>query len=169
MAISGIVLYPAVHESGHMLAGVLLGGEADLEGAAWTALSAEGPHSAFHSLPQHALPWMSAGGTVLPVLVGLLLLLAHRIVWRRAPWPVSAALMTISTLFLLSAVGSLFELHRETHMDLLSVHLGLTGPARVLFSLSPFLVAGAAGLRIGPTLRRLVESLRKQPEGESPG
>lgn len=111
---------------------------------------------------------MSAGGTLLPLLVSLALLLAHRVVSRRAAWSVSTALLTVSILFLVSAVGCLFEVYRETHMDLLSVHLGLTGPVRVFFSVSPFLVAAAMGLWVGPGVRRLVESLRKQPNEETP-
>ena len=169
-AISGVILYPAVHESGHLLAGAALGGVVDWGGVAWTALSGETPHASFSHLPDAARPWMSAGGTVLPILVGLLLLVTRQLICRKASWYSSAALTTVAALFLFSAAGCLFELHRDTHMDMLAVHLGLTGLPRVLFSLSPLAVALLAGTAVLPQLRGLGASLRRErpAPGEKP-
>ncbi len=56
----------------------------------------------------------------------------------------SAALVSLPVLFLLSALGCLFELYSNTHMDALSVGLGLRGPLRIIVSLSLFLLGSAA-------------------------
>jgi len=52
-------------------------------------------------------------------------------------------------LFLFSTPGCLFELYRNTHMDALSVHVGLVGPLRVAFSSSPL---GRKGAETEPSL-----------------
>ncbi len=110
---------------------------------------------------------MSAGGHLVPTVVALLFLLIWRLVCRRASWHVSAALVLLPVLILFSTLGCLFELYQNTHMDALSVHLGLSGPLRVAFSLSPLLVAIAAYLWLGLSFRRL--NLGKQPSGISDG
>ena len=71
------------------------------------------------------------------MMVAFLLLGAWRIVRHKTSWYVSAGLVTIAVLFLLSNAGGLFELSGKTHMNALALHLGLNGPARVAFCLSP--------------------------------
>ena len=148
-AISGFVLYPAVHEGGHMVAGILFGAKANWGGVVWTGLAGEEPHASFSHLPESAVPFMAAGGTMAPMLIALLLLLIWRCAaWKRS-WYLSAALVFISVLFLFSSVGCLFDLFRNSHMDALSLHYGLTGFPRVLLSLSPLLMAIAAFAWLG--------------------
>ena len=57
--------------------------------------------------------------------------------------------------FLFSTLACLFELYGNTHMDALSVHLGLTGLPRIVFSLGPLLVAVAAYSWLLCRLRRM--------------
>jgi hypothetical protein len=148
-AISGLVLYPAVHEGGHMIAGILFGAKANWGGVVWTCFAGEEPHASFSHLPESAVPFMAAGGTIVPMLIALLLLLIWRCAAWKISWYLSAALVSIPVLFLFSTVGCLFELYRNTHMDALSVHYGLTGFPRVLLSLSPLLMAIAAFAWLG--------------------
>ena len=140
--ITGGVLYPAVHEGGHMLLGMLAGGKPDWAGVVWTPLRGMEPHASFAYLPDAASPFMSAGGDIVPTVVAVLLLLA----WgfcrtRTSTWYLSTALVAIPVIFLFSTAGCLFQLYHNTHMDALSVHYGLKGPLRIVFSLSPFLIA----------------------------
>jgi len=151
--LSGLVLYPAVHEAGHMVFGMLSGATPNWHGVVWTVMSGVEPHAAFYDVPKSAAPFMSAGGPILPTGVALLLLLIWRLIYRKTSWYVSAALVLIPVLFLFSTVGCLFELYRGSHMDALSVHWRLTGIARVLVSLSPFLVAVAVYVWLGIKLR----------------
>lgn len=154
IVLSGLVLYPVVHEAGHVLAGVLFGGTVDLDRVVWTPLTGEEPHVAFAALPESAGPWMTAGGTVLPPVVALLLLAIRRLLPGSRPWSVSTALLVVATLFLFSTLGCLFELYRDTHLDALAVHFGLTGPVRLLFSLSPLIMATTVLVLVLRTSRR---------------
>ncbi len=153
-AISGAVLYPIVHEGGHIVFGMLFGATPDWHAVVWTSFGGEEPHASFAHLPEGAGPFMSAGGPILPTLFALVLLLVWRFVRQKAPWAVSATLVLVPVLFLFSTLGCLFELYGNSHMDALAVHLGLTGPLRVAFSLSPLLLALACYAWIAMTFRR---------------
>ena len=163
--ISGLVLYPVFHEGGHMMFGMLFGGMPNWDGVVWTCLSGAEPHASFSYLPESAVPFMTAGGPIVPTLIALLLLLIWRFIYKNASWYVSAALVSTPVLFLFSTLGCLFELYRNTHMDALSVHFGLTGPLRIAFSLSPLLVAIAAYVWLGMKFRE--SKLGKQQSGQS--
>ncbi len=152
--ISGLLLYPITHEGGHVVFGMLYGAQPSWDGMVWTCLGGQEPQAAFSSLPQSAAPFMSAGGVIAPTLVALLLLVIWRFSYKNASWYVSAALISIAILFLFSTIGCLFELYRDTHMDALSVHFGLTGPLRIAFSLSPLFVATAASVWLGIKWRK---------------
>jgi hypothetical protein len=162
--ISGLVLYPAVHEGGHVVFGMLFGARPRWDGVVWTCLGGQEPYAAFSYLPEGAVPFMSAGGPIVPTLVALLLLVIWRFSNKNASWYVSATLVSIAILFLFSALGCLFELYRNTHMDALSVHFGLTGPLRIAFSLSPLFVAVAACVWLGMKIR---ESMLGQDQPET--
>jgi hypothetical protein len=164
--VSGFVFYPVFHEAGHMIFGMLCGAVPNWDGVVWTCLGGEEPHASFSDLPERAVPFMTAGGPIVPTLVALLLLLIWRFVYRRASWYVSAALVSIAILFLFSTLGCLFELYRNTHMDALSVHFGLTGPLRIAFSLSPLLVAVTVYVWLGMKFRES-ESRKQQSEDAS--
>jgi len=153
LVLSAVVLYPVVHEGGHLIGGILCGATPDWDHVTWTNLLGEEPRASFSHLPERAVPWMTAAGHIVPTLVALLLLVVLRFVSKKASWYVSATLVTIPILFLLGTVGCVFELYRNTHMDSLSVHFELSGVPRVLLSLSPLLVAIAAYVWLGLKLR----------------
>lgn len=148
-----LVLYPVLHEGGHMISGVLFGGVPNWDSVEWTSVSGERPHASFSYLPTAAIPFMTAGGTLVPLLVALLLLTIWAFTHRKASWYVSATLVTIAGLLLFSTLGCLFELYQNTHMDALAVHFELVGPLRVAFSLSPLIVSIAVYVWIGMILR----------------
>lgn len=173
VVISGLVLYPVVHEGGHMMLGMLFGAIPNWDDVVWTPLSGVEPHVSFIYISESAVPFMAAGGYIVPTLVALLLLLIWRFIHKNASWYVSAALVSIAVLFLFSTVGCLFELYQDTHMDALSVHLGLTGPLRIACSLSPLFVAIIACSWLGTKLRKfklgkeeIEKAGLKKPNGE---
>jgi hypothetical protein len=151
--VNGLILYPVLHEGGHVVFGMLRGAKPDWEGVVWTCLSGQEPHASFASLPPGAGPLMSAGGHILPTVAALLLLLAWRLFYKNASWYFSAALLWVPLLILFSTLGCLFELNQQSHMDALAVGFGLSGPLRIGFSLSPLLVAIAAYLWVGIRLK----------------
>ncbi len=163
--ISGLLLYPILHEGGHMIFGMLFGARPDWSGVVWTCLSGEEPHGSFGYLPKSAAPFADAGGHTLPTLAAALLLLIWKFTRKQASWALSAVLVTLPVLLLLSTLGCLFELYQNTHMDALAVHLELTGPLRIIVSLSPLLVAAAAYVWLGFVYRR--SSWQRQRDGES--
>jgi hypothetical protein len=153
IALSGLILYPAAHEGGHMIVGTLFGATPDWDGAALTSLSGAEPHSSFKFLPATAVPFTTAGGTIVPTLIAVLLLALWRFIHKHVWWHVSAMLVVISVHFFSCTLGCLFELYQNTHMDAISAHFGLTGPIRIALSLSPLFVAIAAYIWIGMKLR----------------
>ena len=163
--ISGLILYPVFHEGGHIIFGMLFGATPDWSRVVWTCLGGVEPHASFCHLPEEAVPCMTAGGHIVPTLVALLLLMIWRSTCRKASWYVSAALVLTAVLFFFSSLGCLFELYQNTHMDALSAHFGLTGPFRIVCSLSPLLVAVAACLWLGMKIRK--SGLGKQQSGVS--
>ncbi len=72
--ISGLIVYPVLHEGGHMIFGMWFGALPDWPGVVWTCVGREAPHGAFTYVPDEAVPFMQAGGHILPTLVALLLL-----------------------------------------------------------------------------------------------
>lgn len=166
--ISGLVLYPVIHEFGHILSGMICGAKPDWAAVVWTPLRGEEPHAAFSYLPQGAGPLMSAGGTLLPTVAALVLLATWKLINRRVSWYVSAVLVGLPGLWLISTLGCLFELHQNTHMDALAVDLGLKGPLRVLFSVSPLLVAAAAYAWLGMEYRGRKKGIQGEPPSVGP-
>ena len=153
IALSGLILYPAAHESGHMIVGTLFGATPDWDSATLTCLGGAEPHSSFKSLPATAVPFTTAGGTIVPTLIAVLLLVLWRFIHKHAWWHVSAMLVVISVHFFSCTLGCLFELYQNSHMDAISVHFGLTGPIRIAVSLSPLIVALAACVWLGMRFR----------------
>jgi len=155
--VSGPVLYSIVHEFGHYVVGIMLGGE--VREVVWTVFSGEDPHVSFSSMPEGAGPWMSAAGPILPTLVAVVLIAIWLVFSKRMPWCVGACLVASGFAFLLANVGCVFELFGSgTHMNRLSSHLGLRGLVRVVFELLPLLVTVVMFTLFGCRLRRMMKN-----------
>jgi hypothetical protein len=149
-AFMGLVLYSIVHEAGHLLFGWLWGGTPAWSQVSWTIFSGEEPHADFRSLPAEAVPWMGAGGMLLPTLVGCVLVAAC--FWRggRAARWVQLVLVTAGAVLLLGNLG-LFA--STDHTLPLALHLGLRGALAQVAALMPaVLTLGVYGY-IGYRLR----------------
>ncbi|MBL7154392.1 MAG: M50 family metallopeptidase [Phycisphaerae bacterium] len=149
--VSGLIFYSTVHEFGHYIVAIMLGGE--VREVAWTVLSGGEPHVSFKSMPEGAGPWMSAAGPILPTLVAVVMIAIWLVFSKRMAWYLSVCLVAPALMFLFANVGCVFELFDSgTHMNRLSSHLGLQGIVRVVFELLPLFVSlvmfGLVGCRI---------------------
>jgi len=149
--VSALVLYSTVHEFGHYIVGIMLGGE--VKEVVWTVFSGEDPHVLFSSMPEGAGPWMSAAGPILPTLVAVAMIAIWLVFSKRMRWFLGVCLVIPALVFLFANVGCVFELFDSgTHMNRLSSHLGLRGFVRVVFELLPLFVSlvmfGLVGWRI---------------------
>ena len=97
--LSAGIFYPAIHESGHALLGLILGGQ--IEQIVFTSLTGETPHVTFRHLPDAAGPWMNAGGVLFPVLVAYVILTGWVAFGRRLSVFLQALLL-IPVVFLLA-------------------------------------------------------------------
>ena len=138
--LSVTVIYPVVHEGGHFLAGRIQGvGARDV---VWTLWGGR-PHVSFGPTPAHAIPWISAGGLILPTVVGILLM----VIWFAVSQRVSSAagvMLWIPGLVLLSGnLGAIAESASSihSHMRPLATHFGLSGGAGFIFQASPALLS----------------------------
>ena len=118
------ILYPTLHESGHALTGLALGGR--IAELFFTSLTGETPHVKFAYLPDGARPWMNAGGVFLPILVAYSLL----IVWfgpgRRLSVFRQALLLTLVVLLLFPGFGI------DDHLRGMAEQLGCRGRGGIL-------------------------------------
>lgn len=137
MAFSGLVLYSVVHEGGHVLFGMLFGGELDPAGIRWTIFSGEEPHAAFRHLPPDAFPWMTAGGVLLPTLIGLVLVVIW--FWRggRMSWWLQFILVIPALALLLGNIGLFAD---AGHTLPLASHFGVHGVLAHVAALGPAIV-----------------------------
>jgi hypothetical protein len=71
------VVLPAVHEGGQCLPGVLLC--AQIRDVTSTQIGGEAPKVSFTFSPEHATPWVDAGGVILPMMLGLVIVF----IWAR--------------------------------------------------------------------------------------
>lgn len=145
------ILYPIVHESGHALAGLVLGGRIDE--VVFTGLSGDTPHVKFSHLPDEAGPWMRAGGVFLPILVAYGLL----IVWfgpgRRLSVFRQVLLLTPAVLLLVSGFGI------DDHLRGMAEQLGCRGQGSILLVKTiPAWLALAAYAAIGWRLWRFSQA-----------
>ncbi len=142
------ILYPIVHESGHALVGLALGGR--IEEVAFTGLWGDTPHVKFGCLPDGTGPWMRAAGTFLPILVAYCLLIVwfgpgcHLSVFRQM------LLLTPAVLFLVSGFGI------DDHLRGMAEQLGCISEGSVLLVKTiPAWLALAAYAVLGWRLWRL--------------
>ncbi len=121
---STAIVYPTLHEAGHALTGLALGGRIDQ--VVFTGLSGDTPHVKFSYLPDGARPWMSAGGVFLPILIAYGLL----VVWfgpgHRLPVFRQVLLLTLAVLLLISGFGI------DDHLRGMAQQLGCTSRGSVL-------------------------------------
>jgi hypothetical protein len=143
-------LYSLVHEAGHLLFGWLWGDTPAWHQVSWTIFSGEEPHAAFRSLPDEAVPWMGAGGILLPTLVGCVLVAAG--FWRggRAARWVQLVLVTAGAVLLLGNLGLFAD---TDHTLPLALHLGLHGVLAQIVALMPAVLTLAVYGYIGYRLR----------------
>jgi hypothetical protein len=137
LAFSGLVVYSLVHEGGHLLFGVLFGGQPNWHAVRWTVFSGEEPHVAFQHLPSDALPWMSAGGILFPSFVGIALILLWWFAEKRVLWWLQ--LLTIIPGFVL-LLGNLGLFADAGHTLPLALHFGLSGAMAQIVARSPAIV-----------------------------
>ena len=97
------LLYPTIHESGHALVGLILGG--DIERIVFTSIAGETPHVTFRHLPDSAGPWMNAGGALFPVIVAYVVLAAWFALGRRLSVFLQALLLIPAVLLLAPGFG----------------------------------------------------------------
>jgi hypothetical protein len=145
---SCVILYPIVHESGHALAGLALGGR--IAEVAFTALSGDTPHVKFSYLPDDARPWMNAAGVFLPILVAYGLLAVWFGPGRGLSVFRQVLLLTPAVLFLVSGFGI------DDHLRGMAEQLGCTSEGSVLLVKTiPAWLALAAYAAIGWRFWRL--------------
>jgi hypothetical protein len=133
-AFTGIVLYSIIHEAGHLLFGWFWGGTPALKRVSWTIFSGEEPHADFRSLPPEAVPWMGAGGLLLPTLAGCVFVVAGFCLRGRIAGWMPLALVTAGAAMLLGNLG-LFA--STDHTLPLALHLGFDGVLAQIVALMP--------------------------------
>jgi hypothetical protein len=69
--LSSLFLYPLVHKTGHLVPAIVSGAEA--ERFVWIPLMGS-PHVSLNQVSGTALPWVDAGGILLPTMIGTLLI-----------------------------------------------------------------------------------------------
>ena len=166
--LSVTVIYPVIHESGHLLAGHLQGVEA--RDAALTVWSGH-PHVSFADTPAHAIPWIDAGGIILPTVVGILLMVIWFTLSRRISF-VTGYVLWIPGLVLLSGnLGAVAEAASSTHghLGLLAAHFGLSGTAAFIFQASPALFSVLLFVFFVCHLRRISHKKTAQHEAAQDG
>lgn len=136
LCVSGVLLYPIVHEGGHALFGLASGGK--VTSVVWTALSGDEPHVEISGLSEGGQAWMSAGGILFPTIVGVLLLGIWFPLRRRLPW--YAAVMFVLPGFALLAgnLGYLIEVIQGAgHLHALTRYYALSGLIGLAVKLCP--------------------------------
>ena len=137
LAFSGVVVYSLVHEGGHLLFGVLSGGRPNWHAVRWTVFSGEEPHVAFEYLPADAIPWMTAGGILLPTFVGIAVIAAWWLLGRRAVWWLQLLAVIPGLMLLFGNLGLFAE---AGHTLPLAAHLGMHGAVAQIVARSPAFV-----------------------------
>lgn len=152
-------LYSIVHELGHVVFGLMAGGT--LRRVVWTIFFLEEPHVEFSFLPQGwGSAWMSAGGMILPTLVGLSLVALWLVFRKKLPFFASALVLVPGMSLLLGNIGGLIEATAylaggpAPHMIPMGIQLGLGVFGTALFSCLPFALTAAAYVLVLRALRK---------------
>lgn len=160
-------LYSVVHEFGHYSVGTLLGGKVDR--VVWTPLAGEEARVYFDSIPLEARPWMSAGGMLVPTVLGLMIFGVRAVLLRRLSWYVSATMVVFSLSLLMGNLGCVFEMfqynsHPNRHMNALATHFELEGAAMVLLVLSAPLLTLTVYALVGYKIYREIRNNEERLE-----
>lgn len=154
VALSGLAVYPAVHESGHALVAWVLGGE--VTDIVFTPLTGQQPHVSLGRACDAVHTWHGPGGVFVPILVAyalILIWLSLRRILRRFT---QTLLLTPAVVFLLAGFGI------DDHLLPLAEYLGITTTAGiVLIKLIPALLAVAAYAFIIWRIRHTVHRSRQ--------
>lgn len=132
--ISGL-LYSIVHESGHALFGVLLGGT--VESVTWTIFSGVEPQVSFSHLPPSAEHWTWAGGYLVPTGVALVCMTVWFVCLRglRSARFGLAVLLVPASVLLVCNLGCLPELFAPTsHLRSVASCCGLGKTGEVILA-----------------------------------
>jgi len=161
IALLSFFLYSVLHEFGHWIVGYLGGGTAST--IVWTPLAGGEPHVSFSHLSQAVVPWMMAGGILIPTVVGLGLVLTWLAFSRRLQWPLSYAMIIPGVLFLFSNVACVVPSDR--HMSFLTAKFGLEGFGASLVAAIPLVLTIAA---YGCVVMRLMSRGREVQQNAAP-
>ena len=134
-AVLSATFYSVVHEFGHVLFAVALGGK--VRSVTWTIFSSVEPHVSYNYLPLGADLWARAGGHLLPTGVALVLMAAWFVFIRGrrvAGLGVGLLLVPAATLLLcnLGCVPELFQ--QRSHLRSLAAHYGLGKTGEVILA-----------------------------------
>ncbi|MDH3590869.1 MAG: hypothetical protein OER88_03265 [Planctomycetota bacterium] len=149
------LLYSVVHEYGHKLVAVMLGGE--VTSVSWTAFSGR-PHVVYGYMPEGSRPWAAAGGIVVPVLLAYLLVGARWTLGRWLPrWAKTLLAVPAGTILLISCGAVVPIFTGRGHMASLAAHYGWgeTGRVGLQLGMAGVSLLGLAALYFGARRRRV--------------
>ena len=137
--VSGL-LYSVVHEFGHFIFAIALGGT--VESVTWTIFGNTEPYVSYGYLPEGVAPWASAGGFLVPTAMGLVLIAAWFL--RRRQWSslIASVLLIPATTLLICNLGCVLELFQQTsHVRRFTSYYGMGKFGEVMVALA---LAGAS-------------------------
>ena len=139
VAVSSLILLPVLHELGHYIVGMFMGAKVN-----YIKFLPPSPHVSFQFTPSHAVPWVNAGGLILPSIVAACLTIAWLVTRKTAKANVHVRLLLwLPSIVLFSSnLGLFVEVTKEKdmnyhHLLFLGEHFGLSGGTLVVFQVVP--------------------------------
>jgi hypothetical protein len=139
--LSCLVFYPFVHECGHLLPAKVSGAEVNT--FIWTPLLGR-THVSLNNVPGPAMPWVDAGGILLPTIVGTMMMAIWLSLPLRVPNPLWRIWLLIpGGILLLGNFGLILEMIMQSntldHMHGLAQLIGGNGLVAMIVELLPAL------------------------------